>query len=350
MAARSSPERVLTERELNRAALARQMLLERVRLPIPRVLERMAGLQMQYAPSGYLGLWSRVDGFRRQDLTRELERRRVAQGTLMRSTIHLASAGDFVLFSEGVRQARRTWWLRVRKDVDARAMEAAARRVRALLAGGPRSRAEIVEHLGVDAGTWNGLGLWIDLVRVPPSGTWHRRHADLFALADEWLGPGDATPAQGLEHLVRRYLAGFGPATAKDIANWAGVPVAAVTSVTTGLSLRRFRDERGDLLLDLSRAPLPAGDVSPPVRFLPTWDATLLVHARRTQILREEHRPLVFDTKTPHSFPTILVDGHVAGTWSERDGRVRIEPFGRIPRAARAELKEETERLEHFLS
>jgi Winged helix DNA-binding domain len=350
MPARSSPERVLTERELNRAVLARQMLLERVRLPIPRVLERMAGLQMQYAPSGYIGLWSRVDGFRRQDLTRELERRRVAQGTLMRSTIHLASASDFVLFSEGVREARRSWLLRVRKDVDARAMEAAARGVRALLAGGPRSRAEIVQHLGVDASTWNAIGLWIDLVRVPPSGTWERRRADVFALADEWLRPTDATPAQGLEHLVRRYLAGFGPATVRDIASWAGVAVPAVTSVTTGLTLRRFRDERGDLLLDLPRAPLPPGDVPAPVRFLPTWDATLLAHARRTQILREEHRALVFDTKTPHSLPTILVDGQVAGTWSERDGRVRIEPFGRISRAARAELLEETERLERFLS
>jgi len=350
MPARSSPERVLTERELNRAVLARQMLLERVRLPIPRALERMAGLQMQYAPSGYIGLWSRIDGFRRQDLTRELERRRVAQGTLMRSTIHLASAGDFVLFNEGVREARRSWLLRVRKDVDTRAMEAAARRVRALLTGGPLSRAEILKRLGVDASTWNGLGLWIDLVRVPPSGTWDRRRADLFALADEWLGPGDATPAQGLEHLVRRYLAGFGPATAKDIASWAGVPVPEVTSVTTGLSLRRFRDERGDLLLDLPRAPLPASDVPAPVRFLPTWDATLLVHARRTQILREEHRPLVFNTKTPHSVPTVLIDGQVAGTWSHRDGRVRIESFGAIPRAVRAELKEETERLERFLS
>jgi hypothetical protein len=185
---------------------------------------------------------------------------------------------------------------------------------------------------------------------VPPSGTWERRRADLFALADEWLGPGDATPARGLEHLVRRYLTGFGPATVKDIANWAGVPLPAIASVTDELSLRRFRDERGDLLLDLPRAPLPAGDVPAPVRFLPTWDATLLIHARRTQIVREEHRPLVFGTKTPHSFPTILVDGQVAGTWSEHDGRVRIEPFGRIPRAARAELMEETERLERFLS
>jgi hypothetical protein len=342
--------RVLTERDLNRAVLARQSLLERARLPIPRVLERMAGLQMQYAPSGYLGLWSRIDGFRRADLTRALEQRRVAQGTLMRSTIHLVSAGDFPLFSAGVREARRAWWLRVRKDMDARAMQATARRLRAFLGDEARSRAEILEHLDLDASTWNGAGLWVDLIRVPPSGTWERRRADVFALADRWLGQGDATTAQGLEHLVRRYLSGFGPASAKDIASWAGVPIPEVASVTDGLSLRRFRDERGALLLDLPRAPLPGDEVSAPVRFLPTWDATLLIHARRSQILREEHRPLVFDTKTPHSFPTVLIGGRVAGTWSHRDGRVRIEPFGRIPREARREVTEETERLEAWLA
>ena len=88
-------ERILSERELNRALLARQLLLERATSPIPRAIERIGGLQTQYAPSAYIGLWSRVDGLERDHLTRALERRAVIQGTLMRVTIHMVSARDY---------------------------------------------------------------------------------------------------------------------------------------------------------------------------------------------------------------------------------------------------------------
>ena len=111
------------------------------------------------------------------------------------------------------------------------------------------------------------------------------------------------------------------------------------------MQLRRFRDEAGKELLDLPRAPLPDPETPAPVRFLPTWDATLLVHARRSLILPEEYRQRIFHTKAPHSFPTFLVDGQVAGTWRYEDGRVRIEPFGRLPRGTRAELEDEAESL-----
>jgi hypothetical protein len=192
------------------------------------------------------------------------------------------------------------------------------------------------------------MNLWIDLVRTPPSGTWERRKADLYGLAEDWLGPAEASEEQGLEHLVRRYLGGFGPATLKDIANWAGVPAATLEPVVEGLRLRRFRDEQGGELLDLPRAPLPGADTPAPVRFLPTWDATLLVHARRTQILPEHHRPRVFNTRTPHSVSTFLVDGRVAGSWKHERGRVVLNPFERLPRGVRRELDEEAERLASF--
>jgi len=338
-------ERVVTAGERNRSVLARQLLLERERLPLPRALERVAGLQMQYAPSGYLGLAARVEGFRRRDLTRALERRRVVQATLLRSTIHLTSARDHALFLAAVRGARRTWWLRVAKGVDEREMVAAARRLRRFLEDGSRDRAEILERFGFDSSRWNGLGLWVDLVRAPPSGTWERRRADRFALADAWLGPSDATEAEGLSHLVRRYLGGFGPASRKEIATWAGVPVATIGATIEGMRLRSLRDEEGGELVDLPRSPVPPADAPAPARFLPTWDATLLVHCRRAGILREEDRPLVFDTKTPHSFPTFLVDGLVRGTWSHRDGRVRLEPFAPLPHRARREVEEEAARL-----
>ena len=343
------PERVLTQRELNRAVLARQHLLRRPSLSLPRALEGVAGLQTQYAPSGYVGLWSRVDGFARDDLTRALERRTVVQGTLMRITIHLVSARDFPLFSAGVREARRQSWLRSHRGRYREAdLEAAAGRVLAALADGPRRRDELFDLVGSDAALWNGVGLWVDLIRAPPSGTWERRRADVYAAAVDWLGPSDVTAAEGVEHLVGRYLRGFGPAPVADIANWAGLSAGTVAAAVEPMRLRRFADEGGRWLLDLPRAPLPAEDTPAPVRFLPTWDATLLVHARRTGILPEPYRPLVFSTKTPHSVATFLVDGAVAGTWRHERGRVVTEPFARLSRGAARELSAEAERLAAF--
>jgi winged helix DNA-binding protein len=344
-------ERMLTAQELNRALLARQLLLERAELPLPRALERVAGIQAQYAPSSYIGLWSRLEGFEREDLTRALERRTVVQGTLMRVTIHLVSARDYPLLAEGVRERRRQWWLTSHRGrADARKIAATARRAHSFLAAGPRRRSELVEYLGADNVTWNGVGVWIDLVRAPPSGTWEQRRADLYATADDWLGPSDATPEQGLDLLVRRYLGGFGPASLKDVASWAGLPAKMLAPAVERLRLRRFRDETGAELVDIPRGALPDADTPAPVRFLPTWDATLLVHARRTQILPEYYRPLVFNTKTPQSMSTFLVDGRVAGTWKHERGRVHVEPFERLPRDVRRELDEEGERLVAFLS
>jgi hypothetical protein len=341
--------RTLTQRELNRALLARQLLLERASGTLPRTLERVGGLQAQYAPSMYIGLHSRLERFERDDLTRALERRQVVQGTLMRVTIHLVSARDYWPFAVAIRRGRREWWLRAGRDrPNARQLAAAARRLRPRFADGPLRRAEIDELLGRNPAAVNGLGLWVDLVRVPPSGTWERRRADLFAAAEDWLGPEDVTVDEGLEHLVRRYLAGFGPASRAEIADFAGLPVGAIGPALERLRLRRLRSEDGAELLDLPRAPLPDPDTPAPVRFLPVWDATLLVHARRTGILPEEYRPRVFNTKTPHSVNTFLVDGAVAGTWRYEHGRIRLDPFRRLDAATRRELGEEAERLAAF--
>ena len=318
-------------------------------MPLPRTLERVGGIQAQYAPSMYIGLWSRIADFERGDLTRALERRSVAQGTLMRVTIHLVSARDFPVLAEGVREQRREWWIKAHGGrADKRKIAVAARKARSLLANGPRRRSELAEELGADSVTWNGIGMWLDLVRVPPSGTWEQRRADLYARADEWLGESEATVDQGLELLVRRYLGGFGPGSLKDLANWAGLPVAPFKPIIENMSMRRFRDEGGGELLDLPRAPLPDPETPAPVRFLPVWDATLLAHARRTQILPEQYRARVFSTKTPQSVATFLVDGRVAGTWKYERGKVVTEPFERLSPGARRELEEEGERLAAF--
>jgi hypothetical protein len=343
-------DRTLSERELNRALLARQLLLERATMPLTRAVERVGGLQTQYAPSGYIGLWSRVAGFAREDLTRALERRQLVQGTLMRVTIHMVSARDYPLLAEGVRLERRDGWLRARRGVDPKDVAAAADVVREILASeGPLRRTELLERIRGDNVLWNGVGMYVDLVRAPPSGTWEQRRADLYALADDWLRPAPATLEEGLDHLLRRYLGGFGPASLKDAANWAGLPPPALAPSVERLRLRRFRDEAGTELLDLPRAPLPDPETPAPVRFLPTWDATLLVHARRTQILPEPHRPRVFSTRTPQSVPTFLVDGRVAGTWAHERGRIRLDPFERLGREAQRDLREESERLAEFM-
>jgi Winged helix DNA-binding domain len=342
-------ERVLTKRELNRALLARQFLDARRRVSLPRALERVGGIQAQYAPSMYIGLWSRLDGFRREGLTRALERRSVAQATLMRGTIHLVSAADYWPFEVGVREARRDSWLRgYRGRVTAEAVQAAARELERRLDGGPRSRAELLE--GLDTTRFNGACMSLDLVRVPPAGTWERRRADTYAKAEDWLGPPAVTPEEALDLLIRRYLQGFGPASPANVADWAGLPATPVTAALDRLELRQFRDERGGLLLDVPRAPLPPSDTPAPARFLPTWDATLLVNCRRTQILPEEHRPKIFHVRKPQSELTFLVDGAVAGTWKLADGRVRLHPFGRLRRADRDELEAEGERLAAFMS
>jgi hypothetical protein len=332
--------RVLARPDLNRALLARQLLLERGTGRLGATIERIGSLQTQYSPSGYVGLWTRLSGFERDALTRALERRRVVQATLMRVTIHMATVRDYRLFTAGIREPRRELWLRAHRGTpDRAAVERAAACVREALAEGPRRRAEVVNELGLDPPTWNGAALWLELVRVPPSGTWERRRADLFALPETWLGKTDEPgEAEGVEHLARRYLGAFGPARPAEIADWAGVPASHLAPALERLPLRRFRDEDGRELVDVRSAPLPDPETPAPVRFLPVWDAVLLAHARGTGILAEEDRPRVFSTKTPQSVSTFLVDGSVAGTWRYEDGRVVTEPFGRLPRAVAREL------------
>jgi hypothetical protein len=343
-------EQVLTQRELNRTMLSRQLLLERSSQRMVAALEKIGGLQTQYAPAGYIGLWSRLRDFKRDSLTRALEERRVVQATLMRATIHMVSAADYVVMEAGVRRCRREWWTRTARHqgID---MDAVAKEVRTLLRDGPMRQADLVKALEPEGGrmAWSGAGMWVDLVRIPPSGTWERRRADLYGLAEDWLDDyEEISEADGIERLVAAYLSGFGPAPLAAITNWAGLPKEPVKSVVAGMELRTFRDENGKVLLDLPRLKIEDGDTPAPVRFLPVWDATLLVHARRTLVLAEEYRPRIFNTKTPHSMNTFLVDGAVAGTWRFDKDHVEVDPFGKLPAKVRKEIDDEAERLAAF--
>lgn len=343
--------RTLSERELNRAVLTRQLLLERAGTRVPKALEGIGGIQAQYAPSMYVGLWSRLEGFERDDLTAALEKKKVAQGTLMRQTIHLVSAADWWPISLAIREPRRQAWLKARGGhAPAKAMQAHAKKLKKAMAAGPMSRAEIKELTGEGSIVLNGLQVFLDQVRVPPSGTWERRRADVYLDAEQWIGPETGDAEKGRELLARRYLAGFGPAPLKDIADWTGLPPKLIRPVLEAMKLRRFETESGAELLDLPGAPLPDPETPAPVRFLPTWDAILLAHTRRTGILPEQHRSKLFNSKTPQSLAAFLLDGRVAGTWKydENKKRIQTKPFGKLDAKAKKEVKTEADRLTDF--
>lgn len=340
---------VLSRRALNRAVLARQLLLERSDLSLTAALEQIGGIQNQYAPNAYIRLSSCLSRFERADLDAALERHDVIQATLMRQTIHLVSAADYWPLEIAVRRHRRAWFARTWASVIGAAdMPAAARAARKVLSAGPLRMTELIAQLTErgypsDAARW--VGEWVDLVRVPPSGTWQRRRADLYGLADAWLPEPAMSEDDALEHLLRRYLGAFGPAALADAATWAGLPPAVVKPVVDRLELRRFADEAGKELLDLPAAPLPDPDTPAPVRLLPTWDALLLVHARRTGILPEPYRAIVFNSKNPPSMSVFLVDGRVAGKWRHVDGHIETEAFAPLARQAVRAVAAEAERL-----
>jgi winged helix DNA-binding protein len=338
--------RVLTLRELNRALLERQLLLTPQRLTVPRAIERLCALQAQYSPSPYVALWSRLTGFRKEQLTRALEDRKAVKSSLFRITLHITSARDYPYFAAAWLPAAREMTPRVTVERMAelsRKVDAAARK--------PITHEQLeaiaAEEMG---GRWRTRTL-APLLQLPPSGTWgfHGR-PELLAM-NAWLGVNLPTREEGATQLVRSYLASFGPATQQDLLRFAGVRVGDLKPGLERLELRTFRDERGRVLLDLPRAPLPEGETPAPVRFLPKWDSSLLAYAppERTRILPEKFRSIVI-RKNGDVLPTVLVDGFVAATWNvDRNRGLEIEPLRRLTKAERAEIDEEGDRLVEFV-
>ena len=350
--------RTLTLRELNRATLARQLLLRRQRLPVTQAIERVAGLQAQWPPSPYIGLWTRLDRFRAEDLVRAVARRHVVKATLMRTTLHLVTARDYLAYG-GLYRATRIRELERQVATLGESADFAAdgKRLADFAAEQPRSRPELLALLGRPKLTieerapwlvWYGLSAHAGLLHGPDASAW-RWHTgrSTFVPARAWLGTdgegGDAAAA----HLVRSYLAAFGPASRADIAKWSGLARVHVDGGLAQLRLRRFVDEHGRELYDLPRAPLPPGGAEAPVRLLPRFDNLVLSHDDRRRVVSDEHRTLVIEGGEVR--PTFLVDGFVAGIWTLERGRVRLEPFVALSRSARRELAEEASRLEAFV-
>ena len=351
--------RTLTLRELNRATLARQLLLRRQRVSVTQALGRVAGLQAQWPPSPYLGLWSRVEGFTAGQLTRAIARPTVVKATLMRTTLHLVTATDYLAYG-GIYRERRIRELQRQLAALGEEADFAAdgERLARLAAEQARSRPELLALLGrpklriEDRSpwlVWYGLSAHAGLVNAPSSSVWRAHTAGgTFVPARTWLGADGRAGPDAVEHLVRSYLAAFGPASRPDIAQWSGLPLAILDTGLERLGLRTFCDELDRTLYDLPRAPLPSGDTPAPPRFLPRWDNLLLAHDVRTRTLDEEYRKAII-ARNGDVPDTFLVDGFVAGRWFLEGGRVRLEPFAPLPRAARRELEHEGARLAAFV-
>jgi hypothetical protein len=325
---------------------------------VPRAVERVGGLQAQKVSAAYLALLARLDGFRHDALTRALERGRVVKSTLMRGTLHLVSAEDYLGFGGALQPTLDAMWRRYAADAgraDYAQLAAATLEFAAEPRTGPELRDFVARLCGAEPATaenvWWRIRTNARLVRVPPDGVLGRAPQVWMTTAAAWLGrmPDDDTEA-ATARLLERYLAAFGPARVADICQWSGLRAAPVRASLDRFEprLRRLRDEQGRELLDLRRAPVPDAPTPAPVRLLAMWDSTLLAYEERSRVLPDEYRKVVID-KRGDVAQTILVDGRVAGTWRVDGRRVRLEPFTPLPRAARREAEDEAARVEAFL-
>ena len=329
---------MLTQRELNRTLLARQLLLERKKLSPVGLIERLVGLQAQWPPAPYVGIWTRTTGFRRAVLEKELAKGTVVKATVMRQTLHLVTVRHYALIRSAMSENNFPWETAAAKKV--------AAKIRAFAAAGPVTTAEALAGLRLDARLWRAARSAAHLVHHHETALWHSRPEGRFVALDE---PDVHTPVEARAEMLHRYLAAFGPATRQDMNAWSMMHMPEIKAALELLDLRRFRDEHGRELLDVPRAPLADGDMPVPVRFLPKWDNVLLAHKDRTRVMPEAYRKRIIGMNGDVA-PTFLVDGFVAGTWQVENGRVAVTPFAPLPAAAKRALRDEAERLEEFLA
>lgn len=339
-------ERVLTLRELNRASLARQLLLERKRLAPKAVIERLVGMQAQWPPAPYVGIWTRTTSFRRTALERELAKGTVVKATMMRQTLHLVTPRDYALIRASMSESNFPW-----ETPQAKALAAAARALANTGSVTAEDGIALVERdhglTGVQARrAWRAARNRAHLVHHHETAYFRPRSKGHFVPLDE---PTPLDPTEARAEILRRYLLAFGPSSRRDIVRWSMLHVPEIQRALDRLEpLQRYRDEQGRELLDVEGAPLPDADTPAPVRFLPKWDNVLLAWADRTRVLPEEYRKAVIRVNGDVA-QTFLLDGLVAGLWREDEGRVVVEPFAPLPRSVRLEVEEEAGRLEAFL-
>lgn len=350
---------LLTTRQLNRALLARQMLLSRETTPVVASVERLVGLQAQLARPPFVGLWTRLEGFQRGDLTGPLQERRIVRATAMRGTIHLMSAADYVGLRGAIQPALTRGMkaiLRERAEtLDVAALEAEAR---AFFGGSPATFDALRNHFKAKDPEADERAMAyvirnvLPLVQAPTDAPWGFPAAADFALAETWLGTPVPTEPAPAHELVRRYLAAFGPATPSDMQTWSGLQGLRAVFEDLRPDLVTFRDARKRELFDLPEAPRPGEDAPALVRFVPEFDNLVLAHDDRTRVIADEHRPRV-TLKNLQVLATFLVDGFVAGTWKvERKKKIAallLEPFGKLDKKTAKALEAEGDALLRFV-
>lgn len=348
---------VLSKRQLNRALLDRQMLLQRSSISVLEAIERLVAIQAQAPNPPYFALWSRLEGFRHEQFSHLMKERQVVRIALMRSTIHLVSARDCLemrpLLASVLDKGLRSTFSKKLAALDLDAISAAGR---ALVEAKPRTFNELGKLLveqwpEADPAALSAIiRTLVPLVQIPPRGIWGTSGQAAHTSAETWLGePLAAAPS--LDEMLLRYLAAFGPATVKDMQVWSGLSRLRDTVESLRPKLRTFSDENGNELFDLPNASLPPADTIAPPRFLSEFDNMLLSYADRSRIMDEKHKPLIF-TINGIIRSTFLIDGFVRGTWkieqTNKSAALFIQPFERLSTADQEALAEEGAKLLTF--
>lgn len=352
-------QEVLTRRRMNRALLARQLLVERETVPVVTAVEKLVALQAQVPRPPFVGLWTRVRDFERQHLLDALHDRKIIRATALRGTIHMMSTKDFLAFrpllSEMLMDGAQSIVGKHVPDIDREAIHATGR---AFFGKAPAPFDDFRKHLeqthpkGDVRALAYTVRMGVPLVMVPAEHAWGFSTNAGFTLAESWLGAKLPAKAATLSDLILRYLAAFGPATPGDFQTWSAMRGARETFELLRPQLATFRDQRKRELFDLPKAPRPDEDIAVPLRFLPDYDNALLAHGDRTRIIADADRSRVF-LKNLTVLGTVLVDGFAAATWKverkKNAATLAVQPFAAMAKKVVAEVQREGEALLEFL-
>jgi hypothetical protein len=348
----------LDDRALNRATLARQLLLDRHDMPVVKTIEQVLALQAQVPRPPHIALWSRLRAFERGHLHVPLRKKQLVRATAMRGTLHIMSARDFLAFRGALQPQLSAGRVSITGKSPLPPLDRLVDVARTAFGDGAvfnDVRAALVKTFPKHHDRMMGYAVRMELplVQVPTSleeDAWGFPSDACFAPADAWLGK-PVGEGRGPAALIERYLAAFGPATAADIQCWTGLKGVAALLAPMRAKLALFQDARGRELFDLPKAPRPAADTPAPVRFLPEYDSVILAHADRSRLVDEKHRKALV-TKNLIVPPTFLVDGRVSGTWKIEVKRgqatLRLSPFAPLARSARRALEAEGAALVRF--
>ncbi|MEU5537990.1 winged helix DNA-binding domain-containing protein [Streptomyces sp. NPDC020362] len=339
---------LLDARALNRATLARQLLLRRSPLSAADAVGHLLGLQAQNVKPPYYALAARLDGFGPEQLSRLMADRGTVRIVTMRSTIHTHTAEDCLILRPLVQPARDRELTNFRKGLDGVDLDRLAALARELVETEPRTMAQLREALSAEWPHADPRSLAVaarcrlPLVQVTPRGLWGRSGQVALTTAEHWLGR-PAEPAPAPDAVVLRYLAAFGPASVKDMQTWAGLTRLRDAFERLRPWLLTFRDVNGVELFDLPAAPRPDPGTPAPPRFLPEFDNLLLSHADRTRVVPPEHRGRSWQGN--QAYRTLLVDGFLAGLWKTEGDTLVVEPFGTLTKGQREDVLAEGARM-----